>query len=605
MNKFTKAFLTLSLCTFFCQSQIIAIPSRSGQRPSVKTASQLHKKKSNLGSFPTPSGLDSTHSIKEHTFKPTGNKAFDEFRAGIMDNMNNFRKTVLDHYADFLEGEWHEYEPLEGYHRYSQPKPSRMTDAEGNEIEPTKEVSQAKARRSWKDASRLRPVLPEPEALDGFSDSVSTPEIVFDSKETNVWGSLDASTLNQTVSDRKIHNVIKDIEHGAIKMTRDLPGDWLNYFELDVRIPTINFNIADKFDDFSSGSAAQWRALSADSVAQRVNPELLKVARKLNLNDYLIYELVATYINEKFPDSHPLSRASAMHYLLANMDYAIRLAYDPNTDIPYLLLPSAQRIYGHPVIKFNNHEYVFFSPTHDVDYYNDAYYRNWRFLSCGLPLEADNGKEINYNLTGLNLPYSPMKYEIEAGGLRLEGETNETMYPFLANYPQMETECYSMSVVDENIRKGLVEQIRHQLGDKPKLEAVNDLLKFIQYGFGYKTDQEYHGFEKPYFIEENLYYPINDCEDRALLFTYLVWNALGIETQLTAYSDHESASIPASEFGDFSEEYVRRLSTVNPMGYEYEASKMYIADPTLYGGLVGDCMRQYRRLTPKVDKYFH
>lgn len=63
------------------------------------------------------------------------------------------------------------------------------------------------------------------------------------------------------------------------------------------------------------------------------------------------------------------------------------------------------------------------------------------------------------------------------------------------------------------------------------------LLQFVQSGFSYATDDAFHGFEKPYFLEENLFYPKNDCEDRAIFYTYLLWNALGVENQLLCFPD--------------------------------------------------------------------
>lgn len=52
-----------------------------------------------------------------------------------------------------------------------------------------------------------------------------------------------------------------------------------------------------------------------------------------------------------------------------------------------------------------------------------------------------------------------------------------------------------------------------------------------------------HGFEKPYFIEEWLYYPQNDCEDRAVFYTYMLWNVLDVENQMLTYPGHESSSV--------------------------------------------------------------
>ena len=50
-------------------------------------------------------------------------------------------------------------------------------------------------------------------------------------------------------------------------------------------------------------------------------------------------------------------------------------------------------------------------------------------------------------------------------------------------------------------------------------EAVNMILSYMNYGFKYMTDDNQFNREKPFFPDENFYYPYNDCEDRAILFS--------------------------------------------------------------------------------------
>ena len=37
---------------------------------------------------------------------------FNKFRDQIMSDYQNFKSRILEHYADFLDGEWHEFESI-------------------------------------------------------------------------------------------------------------------------------------------------------------------------------------------------------------------------------------------------------------------------------------------------------------------------------------------------------------------------------------------------------------------------------------------------------------------------------------------------------------
>lgn len=555
-TKLTSLFLLMSLSAWVAASgQDIPKQEKSG--------------------FPTPMGLSDEES--------SGHKSFDEFRKSIYSEYDRFRETILEHYADFLEGEWHEYEPMEGMKKYKEPKPKTVPTVDGvSTPESSLTDEQRKPRRKDRDMVTL---LPD-------EDLAADLEVSMVTKNTDKLGLVGDSTLRKVMGAEKVRTLVKDVQHG-FNPAETLPGDWLNFFQIDMRVPKIDFDIKDEIVQPSIDCAGQWRKLAADKVAERVIPELEKLAQKMNLNDYLKYELVAAYINGKFPDKSEFSRASAMHYLLTNMGYAVRLAYDKVNVIPYLMLPSDQQLWGRARVYINDHQYFFFAPTKGIEFKEPPV--NWSFVSCGLPLEADYGHRFNFVIDNIQIPESPVEFNISYNGLTLKGEVNENLMPILQFYPQMDTGDYSTSVVQPELRKNLIEQIKEQLGDKDPVTAANSLLDFVQHGFQYMTDQDYHGYEKPYFVEESLYYPLNDCEDRSIFFTYFLWNALGIENQMIAYPGHEAAAIYLSE----------SPSGTRSDGYTFRGKNFFISDPTYIGARIGECMPQYRNSLPEnIDKYF-
>ncbi|MDE6772187.1 MAG: hypothetical protein K2J49_06260, partial [Muribaculaceae bacterium] len=134
-----------------------------------------------------------------------------------------------------------------------------------------------------------------------------------------------------------------------------------------------------------------------------------------------------------------------------------------------------------------------------------------------------------------------------------------------------------------------VRPVTDQRGPDDPLKGADRLLALIQYAFPYEVDDEFHGFEKPYFFEECLYYPKSDCEDRAVFYSYLLWNALGLESQLIAYPGHEAASLKAESVWGGDAHYLDG-------GHKY-----FISDPTYLGAPTGQCMRRFRDVEPTVD----
>ena len=64
------------------------------------------------------------------------------------------------------------------------------------------------------------------------------------------------------------------------------------------------------------------------------------------------------------------------------------------------------------------------------------------------------------------------------------------------------------------------------------------ILDYVQHSFNYSTDQDQFGKEKYFFCEENFYYPKNDCEDRAILLSWLVRRLVGLDVVLLHYPNH-------------------------------------------------------------------
>ena len=466
-------------------------------------------------------------------------KSFDEFRKEILNGYSDFRKTILDHYADFLNGEWHEYESLNGERRDKTPKPSRVPSVEPSTPTPS------------------QPVLPQP----------TVPDHGKHTQEPKNPSPLPESSAKPAPA------VARQGE------------ETFEFYGLPMTLPQVDFNISYMLSS-PSDYASQWKALDKAGTAKRLTPAVKKLVEKTGLNDYLTYELIKAYIDAKFPQADASSRLSAIHYLLANMGYDARIAMSGNST-PLLLLPFKQTIYARNYLIINGDKYYVFAPE-GFDY-NRLGREGIR--TCTLPRDAEKGNRFDLVLGELKIPFSPKSFNFEYGPLKLTGEVNENLMPILYHYPQMPIGDYAVSSPDPRLRHHLVEQVKSQIGSMDGDEGVETLLNFMHNVFEYATDDDFHGFEKPYFLEETLYYPKNDCEDRAIFYTYFLWYALGKEAQLISFPGHEAATVKLDK-------------PVDGTSYNFSGKTFFISDPTFIGSHTGMVMPMYKMEKPKVDYTF-
>lgn len=540
-------------------------------------------------------------------------QSFQEFRQQILNDYENFRKTILDHYADFLNGTWHEYEPLMPMEKDKTPKPMTVPN-----VKLTKPSVSPKGMPAPK-LAELPPTVapipaPEPEdkpAPNPFGVDVPktvTPpeagkEVPPSLKVRPDLGTPLLAALPESV--RPVQKIPADGTDPSLSTNVDVPDDArlgevdlkpifipeeeesaegkepVNFYGMEILVPQVDFQIMKSFGSVAD-FARNWKLLDEQDVKGDLLDALQPKMKSMGLNDYLTYEFLCAYMDSKFPEAASAPKMATVHYLLSQMGYSARIGMAVKSGDPVLLMPIKQKVYGkmYMPVDGENH-YIFTAPGANIVGQGVA--------TCDLPKLANSGKKFDLIVNELNLPVKEHAFDVNYGGISLKGVVNENLMPLVYRYPQMETADYAVSVLDSRLRESLVEQIKAQLGGKDKLTATNDLLQFVQMGFEYATDDNFHGFEKPYFLEENLYYPKNDCEDRAIFYTYMLWNALGVENQMLFFPGHESASVSLD-------------GNVGGTSYEHGGKRYYISDPTYIGSRTGQCMPQYESTAPVIDR---
>lgn len=565
-----------------------------------------------LSASTTDSGTTSgTEQKKKGNASSSQRDSFEEFRASIYKDYEEFRGRILDHYADFLAGEWHPFEPFEIPKKYEQPKPKTppvATDKQKDpgkvsptqkpiEVIPTKPsrpkepTSPVKPAKPVKPAEPMKPAKPvtpvkpaEPVKPAKPATPVKPTEPVKPTKPVEPITPAKPEKPSRPTTPTPPAPAVKPEKPSAPAKDVEANGPTFQFYGFDVPAPKAHVTLLPEITK-DAEAAQQWKNLDKSQAGKTLAVELGKQAAKMGLNGYLTYRLIDSYLRSEYPSASEFSRQSAAHYLMSQMGFDVRLSYFGNRT-PLILMPFNQQVYGSIGLELNGRKYTAILP----DGYTPQDIVGQAIYTCQLPNSGELGTSSDLKINRLNIPVKARDFTITGGEITISGKVNENIKNILHHYPQMPTEDFASSVIDPELRKSVVEQVRSQLNGKSEKDAVNALMRFF-HKMPYATDGEFHGFEKPYFLEENFIYPKNDCEDRAIFFTYLLWNALGLQNQLLAYPGHESAAVALDE-------------NVGGTSYTYDGKVYYSADPTYIGSTVGMCADSYRGINPTVDKVY-
>ncbi len=323
-----------------------------------------------------------------------------------------------------------------------------------------------------------------------------------------------------------------------------------------------------------------WIALAGMN-QKEILKQLQDYRTNLTLNDWGFLKLVhQTACN--LTGNEPQGCIAYTWFLLNKLGYNAKVAFKKNQ--LFLLMPSKNLMYERPFVVINKQKYYFitFRSTPDLKgkilTYRGTYKNAERPIALSIKQLPQLPQVAKKRV--IHFVYSGKRYAIP---LEYDGE----VVTFFKNYPQTELKLYFKAPVSSYLKYSMLKNLRDLVKDKSELDAVNLLLRFVQTGFQYRTDDQQFGHEKYMLPDETVYYPSCDCEDRAILFSYLVRNLLGLEVIGLDYPNHVSTA-------------VRFHSDIPGKAIKFKGKRYVICDPTYINADAGMEMPAYKNTAPKV-----
>lgn len=307
--------------------------------------------------------------------------------------------------------------------------------------------------------------------------------------------------------------------------------------------------------------------------------DMRTVKKDLSLNDWGMYMFVKSYSDANTSNAN--ESIILQHYLLSQLGYKAKMARMADGSKLMLFLATDCIVYGHPYTTINGQEYYYLNGTESC-----------RFYMCTQESpQAKNAMSMSIR-TAPSLRGGTAHSVRQAIGSSAKVETDvpKSLMDFYKSYPQCDYSVYVKAPVNPTVAQNILTPLRSLVQGKSEKDAANLLINFVQTGFKYATDDEQFGYEKPFFVEELFYYPSCDCEDRSILFSYLIRNILGLDVVLLDYPNHIATAVKFT--GDVGGDFLM----VN-------GSKYTVCDPTYIGASIGMTMPQYKSVKAKVLRY--
>ena len=317
-----------------------------------------------------------------------------------------------------------------------------------------------------------------------------------------------------------------------------------------------------------------------NSVYKPLLADCAQIRKDLRLNDWGVFTLVRQVADTYCGTAN--ESIVMQQFLLNEMGYKARMARKATEDKMMLFVATDCSIYAHPYITLNGQNYYNLSGNNE----------QCQFYMC----QKDSPKAKNS--VGMQLKEAPLfpgtvvssTHQAKGSAARVTVDVPKALMDFYKDYPQCDYSVYFNAPVNAAMENRILSSLAPLVQGRNEADAANILINFVQTAFQYQTDGQQFGYEKPFFVEELFYYPYSDCEDRAMLFSYLVRKLLGLDVVLLDYPEHIATAVRFN--GNVSGDYLM----VN-------GRKYIVCDPTYIGASIGMTMPRYKTVSAKVLKY--
>lgn len=326
-----------------------------------------------------------------------------------------------------------------------------------------------------------------------------------------------------------------------------------------VRTPADN-NI--RVSDVSEkGISTSWKDMSKGLFDATLS-DCLALRTKYNLPDWAYLNMLDEVARKIYP-SNKNAATLLTAWLYSQSGYQMRLGREGSDNL-VLMFATDHVIYG-SYYKLDGTNYSPFKSKASSLYISKASFPQEKSMSLVLTSLPITNKQLSTPRERQSKKFPEMKYDLQV---------DERLIDFFNTYPNSQLgndmmtrwAIYANTPLSQEVKDQLYPRLRKEIQSLSDRDKVEHILNWVQTGFVYEYDNNVWGYDRAFFPDETIYYPYADCEDRAILFTRLVRDLVGLDAILVFYPGHLSSAIAfnGKEEGDYIMLNGRRFTVCDP-----------------------------------------
>jgi hypothetical protein len=304
--------------------------------------------------------------------------------------------------------------------------------------------------------------------------------------------------------------------------------------------------------------------------------ELLDIADQTGMNDWALF-MAAQKLGERLSNNNALGTKLYTWFILLQAGYDIRLGRQEQQLVH--LMPFSHIVYNTPRLTIDNKTfYLIGGKSGEPIYtYKQTMPGAFRFFDMNFyksPTFAVKGKDktISFDHGGMNI--------------RIDLQYDPVLVAMLASQPQSDMNVYLNADASNYLIRACEKALEPLLQKMDDVARVSFLLKLAQTAFEYQTDIDQFGYQKYMVPDEVIHYKFSDCDDRAVLFGWLVRNYAGQKVAALLYPGHLANAV--------------HFQNGNPPGdyVTIDGRQFVVADPTYINAPIGLSMPEFFNVAP-------
>ena len=311
-----------------------------------------------------------------------------------------------------------------------------------------------------------------------------------------------------------------------------------------------------------------------------------RIKKELNLSDWAYVKMLDRFAVASLDSTN--EAVLLMYSLLTQSGYGALINAVGNGQLR-ISYQSDAFVYDKVFFNYNDHNFFLYGDSINID---DAFIR---IAQEGKPIDFRYQGEMKLALklskprTLMSLRDSSFVFTVQVNKNLIDyygdmptvyyNDNFMTRWSTIANYP-----------LEQHLKNTLIREMKQRVEGLSQKDAVDKILSWIQgkvdinrknpnqYCFLFAYDVDVWGYDRNFYSEESLYYPYYDSEDRAIFFSRIVRDVVGLDVVLVYYPGHLATAVCFTE-GDVKGDYLM-----------FDNRKFIICDPTYIGSFVGEEM---------------